>query len=709
MSLLAPSRPQDSERTSVVLPTVTCSTCAAHIALSSLGDHVCESLPVPRTPSHHSQLPMPQSSSPQSRYRPSRQGPSPVSIRPPFAGPSSAHPSPTDFAPPRRPSPHSLTPPSRSPSNYPTGFSPQLKTNSPTNPFFPNSAGSYSSSASMESMQMPDTTSGGESGMAGVGRRAFAAAAWGVRAGVALAASARQQAALQQTAASSQPSFQPTSWQNPPQIRPELHHSHTAPLQPSPTRSLIPSSPPQRSQSAMSQCSASDAQPIRKQSTSSTSSSRVGGSLSEMLTGSVKPSTKRDFFEKVKELDRSNSLMSRSTNSTTNSGDRKVVSSPIGTTFELDDDFEDQPSALPWASPEMNQMSHLHIDTKVSPAVSRVHQRNPTASSEVSTNSSTSSKSGRYGGTSGPESEEVVTPSQSFEGMADRVDETFRIDILQQIEEDENEGREVFGSSLEKNHVEKMDRESRLPLSDSASPTSRILAFAEQSIPAHKSSESFTHRRASNEKSSNYSQHSASAITSVRRKKTCQKCGTVVGGPKRFVERDGVVLCEQDWKKLYLPSCRKCKLPIEKSAVSSSDGQLKGKWHRACFACTKCDKPFEGDDFYVLGGKPWCQYHYHEENGTLCSLHSCRQPIEGVCIVLAGRNPQRYHPEHFKCDHRGGASGAQTCRESMDEYYEVDEGRYCERHVGEAVRQGGRNGAIKAEKRRTRLIDLPAT
>lgn len=173
MSLLAPSRPQDSERTSVVLPTVTCSTCAAHIALSSLGDHVCESLPVPRTPSHPSQLPIPQSSSPQSRYRPSRQGPSPVSIRPPFAGPSSAHPSPTDFGPPRRPSPHSLTPSSRSPSNYPTGFSPQLKTNSPTNPFFPNSAGSYSSSASMESMQMPDTTSGGESGMAGVGRRAL--------------------------------------------------------------------------------------------------------------------------------------------------------------------------------------------------------------------------------------------------------------------------------------------------------------------------------------------------------------------------------------------------------------------------------------------------------------------------------------------------------------------------------------------------------
>lgn len=75
---------------------------------------------------------------------------------------------------------------------------------------------------------------------------------------------------------------------------------------------------------------------------------------------------------------------------------------------------------------------------------------------------------------------------------------------------------------------------------------------------------------------------------------------------------------------------------------------------------------------------------------------------------MPGQSPQRYHPGHFKCDHRGGASGAQTCQESMDEYYEVDRKRYCERHVGEAVHQGGRNSAIKAEKRRTRLIDLPA-
>jgi hypothetical protein len=47
----------------------------------------------------------------------------------------------------------------------------------------------------------------------------------------------------------------------------------------------------------------------------------------------------------------------------------------------------------------------------------------------------------------------------------------------------------------------------------------------------------------------------------------------------------------------------------------------------------------------------------------------------------------------------------------MDEYYEVGGGRYCERHVGEVLRGqgdgglGGRN--LRAEKRRTRLVDLP--
>ena len=109
---------------------------------------------------------------------------------------------------------------------------------------------------------------------------------------------------------------------------------------------------------------------------------------------------------------------------------------------------------------------------------------------------------------------------------------------------------------------------------------------------------------------------SSRSTTSSRRPsvpKTCQKCGDTVGGSRKFVERDGVVLCEADWKKMYLPTCRKCHQLIETKMVSADDGQLKGKWHSSCFTCSKCDKPFEGKDFYVHAGRPWCQYHYAKE------------------------------------------------------------------------------------------------
>lgn len=44
----------------------------------------------------------------------------------------------------------------------------------------------------------------------------------------------------------------------------------------------------------------------------------------------------------------------------------------------------------------------------------------------------------------------------------------------------------------------------------------------------------------------------------------------------------------------------------------------------------------------------------------------------------------------------------------MNEYYDVGGQRFCERHVGEAVRKVA-NGAAphRAEKRRTKLIEMP--
>ena len=64
----------------------------------------------------------------------------------------------------------------------------------------------------------------------------------------------------------------------------------------------------------------------------------------------------------------------------------------------------------------------------------------------------------------------------------------------------------------------------------------------------------------------------------------------------------------------------------------------------------------------MYDGKPFCAYHYHEENNSLCAAARCGQPIEGPCAVSHAGD--RYHPEHFLCEYRG-------CTERLVEYYEL--------------------------------------
>jgi len=176
------------------------------------------------------------------------------------------------------------------------------------------------------------------------------------------------------------------------------------------------------------------------------------------------------------------------------------------------------------------------------------------------------------------------------------------------------------------------------------------------------------------------------------------------------------VLCDKCWKNMYLPKCRRCNLPIEKQAVSSSDGQLKGKYHRDCFNCHKCHKPFPDKTFYVFDGKPFCEYHYHEANGSLCAASTCGQPIEGPCAVSHAGD--KYHPEHFVCQYP-------RCTVRLEEYWETDGRMLCERHmdIEEAAARGSREisddlmldvvtnrdsfrNSLRAMKRVTRFIDI---
>ncbi|EPS96800.1 hypothetical protein FOMPIDRAFT_136545 [Fomitopsis schrenkii] len=203
--------------------------------------------------------------------------------------------------------------------------------------------------------------------------------------------------------------------------------------------------------------------------------------------------------------------------------------------------------------------------------------------------------------------------------------------------------------------------------------------------------------------------------TSNRQKeRACAKCAKVIEDGRWIQMEGGSVLCDRCWKNMYLPKCRRCNKTIEKQAVSSSDGQLKGKYHRECFNCHKCHKPFPDKTFYVLDGKPFCAYHYHEANRSLCAAASCGQPIEGPCAVShAG---QRYHPEHLLCEHP-------RCTERLVEYWEVDGRMLCERHAQGAMEEAAEDDdelddlaavmesvrdsvAIRGMKRMTQFIDL---
>jgi hypothetical protein len=391
-------------------------------------------------------------------------------------------------------------------------------------------------------------------------------------------------------------------------------------------------------------------QQTRKESIDSTTSSqRSGGggdSIAQLLKARAqgereasKQST-RPFFDRVKQLTASSSgsITANGTASPmmgfgpSRRGSRdegyqaEIVESPQQVTFDLyDEDELGQRSALPWATPALGDSPQIRPDVTRKDSGSNPQYRRGTAGSESGSQSTSSSRSGRYGrGEGSAESDEVVTPSQSWEGLADRAAadrETGRQglgidvldmnrDILEQIGEEEEDGegeRVVFGALSPK--LRRPNNNNRLETpwtkhSNSSSIASHPpLSAGFNPLPISQPAPPIEVKRSTS---------SATSSTECRRKR-CVKCGDSVGGAKRFVERDGVVLCEKDWKKLYLPSCRRCKLPIEKSAVSSLDGQLKGKWHRKCFTCSRCDQPFEGDSFYVHNGQPWCQLHYHEE------------------------------------------------------------------------------------------------
>lgn len=135
--------------------------------------------------------------------------------------------------------------------------------------------------------------------------------------------------------------------------------------------------------------------------------------------------------------------------------------------------------------------------------------------------------------------------------------------------------------------------------------------------------------------------------------------------------------------------CKACTLPITGKSISSADGRLTGRYHKACFVCFGCKAPFSSSTFYVLDDRPYCENDYHRLNGSLCN--HCGVGIEGQ--YLEDETARKHHVGCFRCGDCGTVL--------KDGYFEVGGKAYCEKDAWRRVQQpwmmgpggpGGRRG-----------------
>uniref|UniRef100_A0A2K6FFJ6 Paxillin n=1 Tax=Propithecus coquereli TaxID=379532 RepID=A0A2K6FFJ6_PROCO len=144
----------------------------------------------------------------------------------------------------------------------------------------------------------------------------------------------------------------------------------------------------------------------------------------------------------------------------------------------------------------------------------------------------------------------------------------------------------------------------------------------------------------------------------------CAQCGAFFG-PEGFHEKDGKAYCRKDYFDMFAPKCGGCARAILENYISA----LNTLWHPECFVCRECFTPFVNGSFFEHDGQPYCEVHYHERRGSLCS--GCQKPITGRCITAMAK---KFHPEHFHfvCTH---------CQEEIGSrnFFERDGQPYCEK------------------------------
>ncbi|CAN8106091.1 unnamed protein product [Discula destructiva] len=132
-------------------------------------------------------------------------------------------------------------------------------------------------------------------------------------------------------------------------------------------------------------------------------------------------------------------------------------------------------------------------------------------------------------------------------------------------------------------------------------------------------------------------------------------------------------------------NCRACGEAITGKSISSADGRLSGRYHKACFTCTSCYEPFQTAEFYVHGDRPYCKRHYHKMNGSLCG--TCKDGIEGQ--YLEDERATKYHVQCFRCG---------DCQRVLhDGYFDVNGLAYCERDAWRRLQATRRTPSMSSQ------------
>jgi hypothetical protein len=122
----------------------------------------------------------------------------------------------------------------------------------------------------------------------------------------------------------------------------------------------------------------------------------------------------------------------------------------------------------------------------------------------------------------------------------------------------------------------------------------------------------------------------------------CTTCAVSLSG-KPYCDVGGKFYCEKDARE-QMPrySCGQCDQSIEGPYVDAMGAQ----WHKECFVCTECCKPFSGNEFRKHNGKPYCEEHFKvlfSENCTKCSKElTAGQPVFEAADM-------KFHQACFTC------------------------------------------------------------